>query len=115
MENKEYGLFIIWSKGRYNSKKIIEDIANRFKLLNIFEIEWHKDIFSKNLSRFYGENLPKNCDKEKHCGNNPFLLIVVEDLKPLYKQRKTSKGSGFSSCRPSGPARKIPTRSPARS
>lgn len=90
--NREYGLFIIWSNARNKEEQIHNFIDNNFNILNIFEIEWNKEIFSDNLTRFYGENLPKNSFKEKHCGNDKFLLYVVEDEKPVYKYRKTSKG-----------------------
>ena len=93
--NYEYGLFIIWSNARKEEKRIINDINKRFEIMNIFEIEWDKDIFSKNLTRFYGVNLPKNSDKESHCGNDKFLLIIVKDNSPIYSYRKTSKGKKY--------------------
>ena len=89
---QEVHLFILWEKARIKEEKIIEDISCNFEILRIFEIEWSKENFSKNLSRFYGENLPKNSNKEKHCGNGAFLVIVVKDNNPLYRIRKTSKG-----------------------
>lgn len=90
--NFEYGLMIIWEKARYAEEKIINDLKTRFIIDNIFEVTWDKEIFSKNLSRFYGENLPKNSFKEKHCGNGSFLLIILKDENPKYSYRKTSKG-----------------------
>lgn len=91
----EYGLFIIWHNARTKEKAIIEDIKKRFDILNIIEIEWTKELFSKNLTRFYGENLPKNSDKEKHCGNGNFILVVIRDNNPLYGYRSTSKGKKY--------------------
>lgn len=89
---KEIHLFIIWEKARNLSKEILEDIENNFKVLNIYEITWSQKNFSKNMSRFYGQNLPKNSHKEKHCGRGNFLLIIVEDEKPKYEYRETSRG-----------------------
>lgn len=88
----ETHLFIIWSKARYKEKDIIADIQSHFELLGVHEISWDKKNFSDNLTRFYGENLPPNSGKELHCGNDPFLLIVVKDKSPLYRVRNTSKG-----------------------
>ena len=93
--NCEYGLFIIWSNARKKEKEIIDDVKNRFELKNIFEIEWTKEFFSKNLTRFYGQNLPKNSSKEKHCGNGKFLLLIVNDNNPIYGYRSTSKGKKY--------------------
>ena len=92
---EEYGLFIIWSNARIKQSEIINDIKTRFEILNIFEIEWTKKIFSKNLTRFYGENLPKNSSKEQHCGNDKFILLIVKDSKPIYSYRNTSKGKKY--------------------
>lgn len=89
---KEIHLFIIWEKARNCSKKILEDIENNFKILNIYDISWSQEKFSENMSRFYGQKLPKNSHKEKHCGRGNFLLIIVEDEKPEYKFRETSRG-----------------------
>ena len=90
--NSEYGLMIIWEKARDKEIDIINDVKKHFEVINIFEVEWDKDLFSKNLSRFYGENLPKNSFKEKHCGTGKFLLLILKDNEPLYYYRKTSKG-----------------------
>lgn len=92
MNNDEYGLFIIWNNARFAEKRILETINNYFDMINIFNVHWSKQNFANNLSRFYGENLPKNSFKERECGIGEFLLIIVKDLNPVYKYRKTSKG-----------------------
>lgn len=90
---KETHLFILWENARYKEKEILEDIKNSFNIIGKYNITWNKEIFSKNLSRFYGTNLPKNSGKEQHCGNGDFLLIIVEVDNPKYEQRDTlSKG-----------------------
>ena len=55
---EELHLFIIWENGRDKQEEIINDIKNNFKIIKVYEVQWNKDIFSKNLSRFYGTNLP---------------------------------------------------------
>lgn len=90
---KETHLFILWENARYKEKEILEDIKKSFNIIGKYNITWNKEIFSKNLSRFYGTNLPKNSGKEQHCGNGNFLLIIVEVENPKYEQRDTlSKG-----------------------
>ena len=89
---KEYGLMIIWNNARKYEDEIIKDVKKRFVIRNKFEIIWEPNIFSENLSRFYGENLPKKSFKEKHCGNGPFVLLILEDNNPIYNYRPTSHG-----------------------
>ena len=89
---EELHLFIIWENGRDKQEEIINDIKNNFKIIKVYEVQWNKDIFSKNLSRFYGTNLPKGSGKEIRCGNGKFLLVVLKDTKPKYEERVTSKG-----------------------
>ena len=77
-------LFIVWSLGRDRERQILVDIAARFELLDVVEVTWSVDRFSDNLTRFYGQALPPGSDKEHHCGNGPFLVVVVRDPRPLY-------------------------------
>lgn len=88
----ETHLFIIWSNAKYMENKILKDISTHFEIIGKHKISWNKNNFSRNLTRFYGENLPKNSNKEKLCGNDPFLLVVIRDHNPLYRNRMTSKG-----------------------
>lgn len=88
----EIHLFIIWSKATYEKKNILSDISNKFSVVDIYNITWSEEMFPDNLSRFYGQNLPKNSHKEKHCGNGTFTCIIVQDKNPIYDARQTSKG-----------------------
>lgn len=88
----EIHLFIIWQNALNKREEILKDIEKSFKILKIYQIGWSKEKFSENLSRFYGTSLPAGCGKEQHCGNGPFLLIIVKDEIPKYEARPTSKG-----------------------
>jgi len=93
MQNtRELHIFIAWEKARSKEKFIRDEITKEFELCDIYDIQWSKERFSKNLTRFYGKNLPKNSNKEKHIGNGRFLLFIVMDNNPCYENRKTSKG-----------------------
>ena len=93
---KETHLFLIWSKARYMDDKILDDLSNSgFEILLKSEIEWCKEKFSSNLSRFYGQNLPKNSNKEKHCGDGKFLCIVLNDLSPSYSSIDIGNQRGY--------------------
>lgn len=89
---EELHLFIIWSNGRYKQDEILEDMNKNFDIIKVYEIEWGKDNFAKNLSRFYGTNLPKNCKKEENCGSDKFLLIILKVKNPVYEKRNTTRG-----------------------
>ena len=89
---EEIHLFIIWQNALNKKEEILADMEKSFEILAQYKIEWSKDKFSENLSRFYGTNLPAGSGKEQHCGNGPFLLIIVKDKAPKYETRATSKG-----------------------
>lgn len=92
MKNKETHLFILWEKALYKKDEIISEIKRKFSIINMYEIEWSKEKFIENISRFYGTNLPNAKEKMEHCGNGKFLLIIVQDENPIYEKRNTSKG-----------------------
>lgn len=92
MKNAETHLFILWEKSLYKKDEILEDIKNKFKIINIYEIEWSKDKFLENMLRFYGTNLPNIKQKAEHCGCGKFLLIIVSDENPKYEKRNTTQG-----------------------
>ena len=89
---KELHLFIIWKNALDNKDGIITDIKKAFSIRNMFMINWSDKNYSPNLSRFYGTSLPEGSHKELHCGRGNFLLIIVEDNKPVYEERQTSHG-----------------------
>jgi len=91
--NKELHLLIIWQKARYKETEILETISKKFTLLEVYEIKWDKNIFAKNLTSFYGANLPPNSKKEKHCGSGKFLLLTFYDNKPKYGFIETGRGT----------------------
>lgn len=91
-KSKEIHLFVLWENVSIQKQRIISDIKENFNVKKIVSILWSKEKFAENLSRFYGENLPKKSGKEKHCGTGRFTAIIVEDVNPIYDVRKTSKG-----------------------
>ena len=90
---KELHLVIIWENGRYKEQEIVKSISENFELVEKYKINWNKNLFGKNLTTFYGTNLPPNSDKEKHCGKGEFLLIIFYDNNPKYDYVKTSRGT----------------------
>ena len=92
-KNKELHLFIIWEKGRYKEKEIVKSINEEFQLVEKYRINWDKKLFGKNLTSFYGTNLPPNSKKEKHCGNDEFLLLTFYDNNPKHGFIETGRGT----------------------
>ena len=89
----EVHVFLLWSKARVQEDRILTDLAERFRILDVVDVVWTEGrLFAESLSRMYGEALPPGSDKELHCGSGPFLVVVVEDPTPRYGVRRTSRG-----------------------
>lgn len=91
----ELHLMIVWEYGRVAEKKILADLYDNYQVLGEYQVNWDKDCFSDNLTRFYAQNLPKNSGKERHCGAGEFLLITFIDANPIYECVVTSRGSEY--------------------
>ena len=85
-------MFIIWNKAYHKKDEIIHDISKSFIVHKTIEVRWSESLFAENLSRFYGQKLPKGCHKEQACGVGPFTLVIFEDPSPVYELRKTTRG-----------------------
>tara|TARA_Y100000590_G_C15598260_1_gene968951 strand:- start:114 stop:1241 length:1128 start_codon:yes stop_codon:yes gene_type:complete len=81
-------LFIIWEKSRYKEKEILNDIKNKFTIREIFEVYWSKEHQINNLKRFYGSIFTAKRKYEK-TGAGPFLLVLVQDNNPQFREEKT--------------------------
>ncbi len=75
-------IFVIWENGRTFEDKILQDIRNKYDILQVFSINWPGDEFAANLSRLYGKKIPRGCKKEKECGTGAFTLVVGYDPHP---------------------------------
>ena len=95
ISKKELHLAIIWENGRYKEKEIVKVITEEFELVEKYKINWDKNLFAKNLTSFYGINLPPKLSskKERHCGNGEFLLITFYDNNPKYSFIETGRGT----------------------
>ncbi len=91
-KKEELHLFLLWETARPLESRILNDIDKKFAIIGAYEIQWNRDNFANNLTRFYGQNLPSGSEKEQSCGMGPFLLIIVKDTNPYYDFRMTSKG-----------------------
>lgn len=83
---EELHVFIIWSNALHLQQQIIEDIKKHFEIKKVFRCHWPKELFSYYLVKFYHKKMYHCCKKEKDCGNDDFLLIVVNDVNPKYEK-----------------------------
>jgi len=92
MKPPEVCVFVIWATARRWSEPILEDLRKRFALADVVEMTWTPETFARHLTRFYGADLPPGSDKERLCGNAPFLVAVAVDVHPRYGLRRTTRG-----------------------
>lgn len=85
-------LFILWENCSLDRKLFFEILCEQFTCVKHFNGEWTANHFSGCLTRFYGENLPKNSGKEQHVGTGPFDIYTFIDTKPIFEMRQTSRG-----------------------
>jgi peptidoglycan/xylan/chitin deacetylase (PgdA/CDA1 family) len=90
--DREIHAFVLWSRALDRYDDILRDIEERFVIRDVFEVDWSEPDFSTNMTRFYGGLLPANAEKEKHCGTDPFRVVVVEDRNPRYAPRPSPRG-----------------------
>ncbi len=88
----EIHVFVLWSNALGQEERILRDISDEFVVRDVRRVSWPAAEFSWNLTRFYGGTLPPRAEKERHCGTDPFLVVVVEDPEPSYAPRRTPKG-----------------------
>ena len=88
----EIHLLIIWNYALDKLDEIQADLEKTFLIRRHYRVNWQDHLFSSNLTRFYGQNLPPGSGKEAHCGRGPFHAFILEDRAPLYETRMTSRG-----------------------
>ncbi|MDR1026541.1 MAG: hypothetical protein LBL47_03985 [Lactobacillus sp.] len=94
-KNKELHLFILWEKSRHKEKEILEDIGSNFEIIRTFNIHWSEELFAENLSRLYGKKLLKTHRKSELCGTGDFLLVMVYDHDPIYREGVNAKTASY--------------------
>lgn len=92
MSAPELHLFIIWENAGHELEAILEILDEEMELLDVVQVTWSDDRFSENLTRFYGESLPRGSFKERECGRGPFHVAFVRDPAPVYGERQATAG-----------------------
>ncbi|MBD90752.1 MAG: hypothetical protein CL940_10465 [Deltaproteobacteria bacterium] len=92
MSAAEFHLFIIWENAGHELEAILEILDEDLDLLRVTQVTWSEARFSENLTRFYGENLPRGSFKERECGRGPFHVALVRDPSPEYGEREATSG-----------------------
>lgn len=91
--NSELHVIIIWQNARFMEDKILADVKKSFNIRAKYFIQWSENKSYQNFSRFYAIKSRYAKGKMKHCGSGEFVLLVVEDLNPIYERRETTAGS----------------------
>ena len=81
----ELQLFVLWEKARRGEARILADLRSRFEVLCVREMRFEGDP-QTFWRRFYGPALVNAARKANSCGTGPFLLVVVRDPQPDYKE-----------------------------
>jgi len=84
--------FCIWSAARNKEKEIIQLIRDNFIILKIYEVNWTKEKFGKNLSAFYADDFCNNPYQLEMRGDGEFIFIITENLTPILEKRKGNRG-----------------------
>lgn len=90
--SSELHLILVWHNALEQAERILLDAEQHFTVCDVLRIHWTPERFSRNLTKFYDDDLPAGSDKERHCGVGEFLLIVVEDDSPAHARRPVSRG-----------------------
>lgn len=90
--SSEVHLLIIWGNASKWKSTILEDLSTNVEIKCVYKVTWSDQLFSRNLTRFYGQHLPAGSDKELHIGKLAFHVVIVEDKNPIYANRSTTRG-----------------------
>lgn len=88
-------LYVIWSNGRHCEEQILRDIAERFEILQVFEVIWSAKHAVDNFQRFYADIDIRGIYHGFSKGKGPFIAVTVVDPEPVYEERTTSRGPRF--------------------
>ena len=88
----EFHIIILWENSRIEEERIISDVSSVFDVRRKYYIRWDEKVAYQNFSRFYALKSRYAKSKMKHCGSGEFVLLVVEDLNPVYEDRQTNDG-----------------------
>ncbi|EAP95078.1 hypothetical protein [Vibrio splendidus] len=91
----ERHLILIWSEAKDQRDRIIEDVKKHLELIHAETVRWTPELFAENLSRLYGQSLPNNSFKQKHCGTGHITILIVDDHAPKYEVHDIGSSRGF--------------------
>ena len=73
----ETHLFVIWDKGRFAEKRILEDMRQRFEVVFSGEMRF-PGVAKEDYCRFYNTRRFNVRKKVSRCGAGPFLFVIVK-------------------------------------
>lgn len=88
----DVGLIVIWPDHLDKVELIVDELSEKFKILECYDLEWDKKSLYQNFYRFYGDRLATSSIKEKTTSGTISRLIIYEDINPTYEFRTTARG-----------------------
>ena len=85
-------IFIIWNKALFCERRILDDLRDSFVIEKYFYVEWNKDVFIENSKALYGHKSTDAQEKVKYTGKGKFLIILIRDDFPVFKEIETPDG-----------------------
>lgn len=91
--DRDLHLMVIWSNARVKESEIIEEVNKNFKILSCSEVFWSNENIDNNFHRIYDITPTDSvAGKRSEVGDNPFIVLMVEDLSPAYQYRFDASG-----------------------
>lgn len=86
----EVHVFVVWPAALSQLDRILADVDERFRVIEVVRLGWSARAFDRNVLRFYGK--PVLADDEKRAAAGSPFVVVVEDEAPVYELRPRSFG-----------------------
>lgn len=82
--NRDLHLFVIWQDARAALDQILNDLARRFSVLSVADVQWSESLIVRNSDRLY-KNVQRRARRvSPKIGRGRFNVVIVEDPDPRY-------------------------------
>ncbi|GAB6859013.1 RIO2 family protein [Microbacterium xylanilyticum] len=90
--DRDLQLIAIWSRARVEEQRILDLVADEFQVLARYEVHWTPERVENNFERLYATGVGLGSFKGEDAGVGPFILVIAEDLDPVYQYRRNVSG-----------------------
>lgn len=93
MHGEVHGI-VVWPQAQHVLDGVLDNVAERFELLDVCRLQWTPSLWDRNLLRFYGYDVRVR-DKRALDTTAAPVLVVLRDPSPLYGVRTRSRLPGL--------------------